>query len=1078
MKDDQGEAASVPSSFSCPPLLFPAWETKPSAEGLGDEIEAERLRIVSLLARAKSEGERCGAQGAKSQDTAVSVAPSPPAPRPLPHAPCPVPLAPYPPILVAPIQALMQPVPTPAALATHVMELAVGQEQSPDLSAAWLLQHGFERMEAVEVPGDFSLRGGILDVWPAGDVKPLRIEFDLDKIESIRRFDPATQRSEGRQDSAQITATLKASEYTGQNTQNLLGYLPEDMIVVFDELADISEHAKLFWGRLSDPTGLYPLEAVLKLAAGRTVIQSSRFAAGEAEENVRFEVSSIQQLETLGHKPDEIARGIAELCVEHEVTVFCDQDAEAERFKQLLTETLGAFPAHLTLLPGFLHQGFVWKGVGGRGLEAGKVTDRKSSSRLQPPTPSFVFVGHHEIFRRYQRRRRLRQVAGTKAIDSFVDLNPGDYVVHRIHGIAKFVGLETVTRDGRSEEFLTLHFDEDAVLYVPVGQIELIHKYVGFAGRPPLSKLGGSGWAKTREKAEEAILELAEDMLGLQAKRQAQPGTAFPPDTEWQKEFEGSFLYTETEDQLRVIREIKRDQLETKPMDRLLCGDVGYGKTELAMRATFKTVEAGKQVAILVPTTVLAQQHLLTFRERFADYPFRIEVLNRFVNPADQRKIIREARQGKLDILIGTHRILSRDVGFSDLGLVVIDEEQRFGVEHKERLKEFRSCVDVLTLTATPIPRTLHLSLMGLRDISTLTTPPIDRRSIQTVVTEYQEKLIKEALLRELNREGQAFFVHNRVKDIHDVAEAVQALAPEAKIVVGHGQMPPHELEEVMTKFLTKQADILVSTTIIEAGLDIPTANTIFVNNADDFGLADLHQLRGRVGRYKHKAYAYFLFDGQRPLTKVAARRLKAIEEFSELGAGFRIAMQDLEIRGAGNILGAEQSGHLNAIGYDLYCELLEQAVRKIKQEPTQVSYEVHLELGFTGNLPRAYISSNRMRMEVYRRLARVQKPDDVSQLISDLKDAFGPILPEVQVLIDLAEIKVACMEWKIKSIILQAPDLVFTCEDFGLLGPLMSRATAGSVRVPDPQHVHLRLPTQYFVPATLLALLRKMLLK
>jgi len=565
--------------------------------------------------------------------------------------------------------------------------------------------------------------------------------------------------------------------------------------------------------------------------------------------------------------------------------------------------------------------------------------------------------------------------------------------------------------------------------------------------------------------------------LRVQALRESQEGTAFPADTEWQREFEGSFIYTETEDQIVAAREIKTDMSRPRPMDRLLCGDVGYGKTELAMRAAFKCVEYGKQVAVLVPTTVLAEQHYQTFRERMADYPFIVECLSRFRSPAEQKDILQRTRKGQVDILIGTHRLLSRDVAFGDLGLVIIDEEQRFGVEHKERLKQMRATVDVLTMTATPIPRTLHMSMLGLRDISSLATPPMDRRSIVTQVRMWDRQLIREAILRELNRDGQVYFVHNLVYDIQSVAGRVRQIVPEARVVVGHGQMHEHDLEEVMTRFVRHQADVLVCTTIIESGIDIPNVNTIFIDIADRFGLADLHQLRGRVGRYKHRAYCYLLLDPRRTITPSAAKRLKAIEEYSELGAGFRIAMRDLEIRGAGNLLGPEQSGHIAAVGYEMYCQLLDRAVRRMRGQLVEEFQPVHLELDVAAHIPRAYIPSERQRMEVYRRLVRCRTVEELAQLQNDLVDAFGRYPREVQTLLDLAEVRVLAQPWRIQSIIKKPPDLIFTVRHMGLMNVLFEGAS-GSVRMPDHQTLHWRLPPRYLEPPTMLTILLRLLRK
>src|SRR5262249_27459560 len=549
---------------------------------------------------------------------------------------------------------------------------------------------------------------------------------------------------------------------------------------------------------------------------------------------------------------------------------------------------------------------------------------------------ALVVLGGQELFHREDTRQVLpRRRLESRAIDSFLELAEGDLVVHVSHGMARCRGMQVLDKNGKEEEYLTLEFRDAVRVFVPASKIDLVQKYVGGArAEPELSKFGGVGWTRKKEKVEQAVLDLASDMIELQALRAAQPGIATGPDSEWQAEFEASFPYQETPDPLTTLTELKTHLEGGRPMDRLVCGDVGYGKTELAIRAAFKAVDNGRQVAVLVPTTVLAEQHYRTFSQRLAEYPFTVEVISRFRSGAEQRRILERLGRGGIDIIIGTHRLVSADVRFKDLGLVIIDAEQRFGVEHKERLKPLRAKVDVLTLTATPIPRTLHLSLLGIRDISNLETPPPDRLSIETRIVRFDSTLIRHAVLRELNREGQVYFVHNRVHNIHEIADRLRKIVPEARLVIGHGQMHEDELEHAMLSFVRRDADILVATTIIESGLDIPNANTIFINEADNYGLADMHQLRGRVGRYKHRAYAYLLLDGSKQLTPVAAKRLKAIEEFTELGAGFKIALRDLEIRGAGNILGTQQSGHVAAVGYEMYCQLLENAVRRLAQQP------------------------------------------------------------------------------------------------------------------------------------------------
>jgi transcription-repair coupling factor (superfamily II helicase) len=633
-----------------------------------------------------------------------------------------------------------------------------------------------------------------------------------------------------------------------------------------------------------------------------------------------------------------------------------------------------------------------------------------------------VVLSDHELFHREDTRQILpRRRLESRAIDSFLDLTEGDLVVHVSHGIARYRGMHILDKNGQTEEHLILEFRDGVRVFVPASKIDLVQKYVGGSRtEPELSKFGGTSWERKKEKVEEAVLDLASDMVELQALRAAQPGITYPADTEWQAEFEAAFPYEETPDQLTTLGEIKHDMERPRPMDRLVCGDVGYGKTELAIRAAFKAADNGKQVAVLVPTTVLAEQHFRTFSQRLAEFPFVVESISRFRSAGEQKRILERLARGGIDIIIGTHRLVSADVRFKDLGLVIIDEEQRFGVEHKERLKRLRQTVDVLTLTATPIPRTLHQSLLGIREISNLETPPRDRLAIETRIVRFDPQLIRHAILRELNRDGQVYFVHNRVHNIHDVADRLQKIVPEGRLDIAHGQMAEHELEHAMLRFVRRESDILVATTIIESGLDIPNVNTIFINQADNYGLADLHQLRGRVGRYKHRAYAYLLLDSEGGVTPTAARRLKAIEEFTELGAGFKIALRDLEIRGAGNILGTQQSGHIAAVGYELYCQLLENAVRRLKNQPLRTHLEVTLDLPWPAVLPRDYVPGQRLKIEVYRRLARIRRIERLEDFRQELRDRFGPPPEAVEWLLRLAELRLLAARWQVATIHLE----------------------------------------------------------
>ena len=999
------------------PELLSAFETLPGEGTASDEIAAERIRLCARMR---------------------SLASGPP---PAPGW-----------VVVAPIQALLQDVPSREALAAGMLTLEVGARQDPQAVASWLASHGYVRLDQVESPCDFALRGDILDVFAPGEAEPVRIDFFGDRIESIRRFDVSTQRSAEVCSAVEIPAVASASgNARNAATAGFLTYLPPSCLIAFAEPAEIQEVGRMLWERLGHPAGMTPVDAFFRQARGFDRLHLFALPAAAVEEAIHFDVQSLARFET---RTPEALRELAGLSERRDVVLYCDNEAERRRFEELWATSIGPRPQRLHTAVGMLHHGFDWPGGG------------------------LAVVGHHELFHRYVRRRRIRRTHAGRPLESWLDLQPGDHVVHVAHGIARFRGMKTMRKGdgGKSEEYLTLEFADAAIMHVPASQIDLVQKYIGAGtGYPPLSRLGGTRWARTRERVEESVRDLAADLLRIQAARSARPGICYPADTAWQQEFEGSFLYTETEDQLAALSDIKRDMSRPEPMDRLLCGDVGYGKTELAMRAAFKAVEYGRQVAVLVPTTVLAEQHERTFRERFADYPFIIESLSRFKTGRQQADIVRRTARGQVDILIGTHRLLSDDVSFKDLGLLVIDEEQRFGVEHKERLKRFRETIDVLTMSATPIPRTLHMAMLGIRDISSLATPPMDRRSIVTRVVAWDDRLIRDAVIRELNRDGQAFFVHNLVHDIQAFADRVRRIVPEARVLVGHGQMPEGELERVMVRFVRHEADVLVCTTIIESGLDIPNCNTILIDQAERFGLSELHQLRGRVGRYKHRAYCYLLLHPDRPPSPAAARRLKAIEEYSDLGAGFRIAMRDLEIRGAGNILGPEQSGHIAAVGYELYCELLERAVRRLRQEPEPDLRPVHLELEVPAHIPAGYIDSDRQRMEVYRRLVRCHDLASIAELGRDLKDAFGAWPPPVQTLLDLAEIRVLARPWRIRSINQQPPDLVFRVEELALVEPLFANSP-GSARMADAHTVHLRLSPAYFEPATLLAVLRRLL--
>lgn len=894
-----------------------------------------------------------------------------------------------PPVLVAPMAAVLQPVPSVALIERSSRRLTRGKPVQLNDLLHWLEANGWPRRDAVELPGEYSLRGGIFDIFPFDATDPFRIELFGDDVESIREFSVDSQRSLREVDSVELTSF---GESTDDEMTHLAQLLPPTAPIALVEPLELKEEGRQYLARSEETSGLFSVEeAWARLVARPTVIVSS-LPHPTVETVCSLRIESVERFSgEVGKVKDELDRTVGN----ESVLLLAHNEGERQRLGEILADARVASEGRLVVSVGRLAAGFRWV------------------------TAGVVILSDHELFHRTDlARAEPRRRHQSRAIDSFLDLQPGDYVVHLGHGIGIFHGMKMLDKNDQLEEHLVLEFADETLIYVPASKIDLVQKYVGASqSRPKLSRVGGRSWERRKQAAKAAVTDLAAELLEVQAARAAQPGTPMPPDSEWQKEFDAAFPYTETPDQLLAIGEIKRDMESARPMDRLLCGDVGYGKTELAMRAAFKAVDFGKQVAVLVPTTVLAQQHLRTFRERMAEFPFVVECLSRFQSGTEKKRILAGVQDGSVDILIGTHRLLSGDIHFQDLGLLVIDEEQRFGVEHKEKLKRLRSQVDVLTMTATPIPRTLHAALLGIRDISNLETAPPNRLAVETRVCRFDAVLIRHAVLRELNRAGQIYFVHNRVQDIQLVRDKLARIVPEAKVAVIHGQMPEHEIEQGMLAFLERRVDILLATTIIESGLDIPSANTIFLDEGDIYGLADLHQLRGRVGRSNVRAYCYVLVDESKVLRPDAQRRLKAIEEYSALGSGFQIALRDLEIRGAGNILGTEQSGHIAAIGYELYCQLLENAVRAQKKLPIQSHLDVTIELPWKAYLPHNYLPGERYRIDVYRRLARARSIEDLETIRAELVDRAGP-LPEIaRHFLDLAELRLLAQIWQVESV-------------------------------------------------------------
>ncbi|HCS55019.1 MAG TPA: transcription-repair coupling factor, partial [Planctomycetaceae bacterium] len=789
------------------------------------------------------------------------------------------------PCLVTSIEALMQPVPSAEQLRQFSRPLSVGDEIDLDEFSRWLVERGFERTTAIEFPGEFAIHGGIIDLFATDALQPYRIELFGDEVESIRTFDVGSQRKIETLNSIELTLFPTASapgkkEFSPAKefSQHLSSYLPTSSWFVLSELQELNDEGKLYLDRLEDRTGLFHVKGAIEACTQFPSVSISAISIGSLEQSCELRTESIERF-AVGDS-DPLLELKQSLAPDEIVLLCCLNEGERSRLTELIQEKHPDLISRTRLCLGRCSKGF-----------------RLVSQRI-------LVVGDHELYgRRDVRPNQKKRTLQTRAIDSFLELSEGDLVVHVSHGIGKYRGMKMIDAEERLEENLVIEFADNLRIYVPVSLIHLVQKYVGASkALPRLSKIGTNTWSKKKEKVSQAIEDMAADMIRLQAAREAKVGITYPADSHWQEEFEAAFPYNETPDQKSAMDSIRDDMQRPRPMDRLICGDVGYGKTEVAMRAAFRAMDGGKQVAMLVPTTVLAEQHYRSFTARMAEYPFNIEMLSRFRTAKQQKEILEGLKAGSVDMVIGTHRIVSPDIKFKDLGLIIIDEEQRFGVKAKETLKRLRLEIDILTLSATPIPRTLHMSLLGIRDISNLQTPPRGRQAIETRIGRWDQELIRNAIVREINRNGQVYFVHNKVYDIEDLTDKLQQIVPEASFGIVHGQMSEHELEFQMLNFVTGKTDVLVATTIIESGLDIPNANTIFIHQADRYGLADMHQLRGRVGRYKHRAYCYLVVEEGKVLSTTATRRLKAIEEYSELGAGFKIAMRDLEIRGAGNI--------------------------------------------------------------------------------------------------------------------------------------------------------------------------------
>jgi transcription-repair coupling factor (superfamily II helicase) len=1013
-----------------PSFLFPQWETLPYDEiPPHPEIIRERVRVLFSLLK----GEEA--------------------------------------VIISSVKALMQKVLAPADLRESVFPLFAGEEVDRDRLINFLHEKGYTSAKVVEERGDFSVRGAIIDLYTPFYEEPLRLEFDADRLESIRRFETETQRSlpQGRMENAILLPARDVSKDASiQPLKTLLDYLKGNETLFIDEGDEVKKEAEAFFHLIQEHyekalskkgsvlipemTYLSDKEFFHLLEGSQTVyLEGGPVASSpcqqvfpvemETNENLRREMkialsgkTSVSEgspfsilLKTLH---DLREKGMRSFIVSH-------TEGQAERLRALLSE-YGAEPR--------LEKTRRFREALGEPEEDPLLLVGSLSSGFRNLREGWVILTEEEIFG--ERRRLLDGKVrsplvsdswqrGSPALSSHRELREDDLIVHIDYGIGRYRGLKHLKIWGVSNDYLLLEYQDGDKLYLPVDRLNLVQRYIGGDGKSArLDKLGSHSWERAKKRAKAAVSEMVKELLDLYAARQVFEGFKFPPLDQFYKEFEATFEYEETPDQMQAINEVIKDMSNAKPMDRLICGDVGYGKTEVAIRAAYRAVMSGKQVAILVPTTVLAQQHHQTFKERFKIYPVVIEVLSRFKSPREQKEILQRLKEGKVDIVIGTHRLLQKDVSFRDLGLVVIDEEHRFGVSHKEKLKQMRKLVDVITLTATPIPRTLQMAVSGIRDLSLIQTPPENRLSIRTLVIRYDEEVIRDAIQREFERGGQVFFVHHRVQNIHTIANHLKRLVPEASLAIAHGQMRERELEKVMVQFVNKEVNLLVCTSIIESGLDIPAANTILINHAECFGLADLYQIRGRVGRGSHQAYAYLIIPGDLTLSKDAMRRLRAIQELSELGSGFKLAIQDLEIRGAGNLLGPSQSGHIAAVGFELYTQLMEKAVRELMGEEVVEEITPEIRFHLPAFIPEGYVEDPGERLSLYRRLSLSRSDEEVEMIREELIDRFGKIPRDVEHLLEVIKVKILLTRMAIKKFEETPSQFVLTFDESTRVSP------------------------------------------
>ena len=990
--------------------------------------------------------------------------------------------------VVTSIEALSHKLIRPEVFRQHVIEIDENTRIDMEELVQRLVVSAYERVESVERKGQFAVRGGIMDIFPVNSDNALRLEFFGDDIDSLRWFDVNTQRSIQQLEKARI---LPAREmiFDQARKNQILKAVKSDLMATGKKNHSLSQKIEADMERFKEVWYFPGIDRYISYIADQPALMTD-YAVEDSIVLMDEPVRQEQRIENLLLEHTEICKaliekgmllpqsmemyfdfqavfkGIVKKNTIYLNTVNPDSIASENSWKYSIPcRIIGSFQGSMELLAENMT---AWKqrkyrilllsGTRGRGerlreslcdkgieavyidqiqeqVQPGQLVITRGSLNkgFEYPSIGFVVISDKEVFG----QDRKKTVKGSRKhkgrpISFFSELDISDYVVHQSHGIGQYVGIEKLTVEGIKKDYLKIRYQEGAFLYIPTNQMDLIQKYIGSEGKQPkVSKLGGADWSKAKNRVKESLRELAAELIKLYAKRSAVIGFKYSKDTVWQKQFEEQFPYEETEDQLKCIEEIKEDMESGKVMDRLLCGDVGYGKTEVAIRAIFKAAVDGKQTAYLVPTTVLAQQQYNNFLERLRDFPVKVEMVSRFRSQSEQKRILKEVKAGNVDVLVGTHRLLQKDIHFKELGLLVIDEEQRFGVQHKERLKNMATGVDVLTLTATPIPRTLHMSLSGIRDISIIEDPPEERYPVQTYVMEYNRDVIKDAIIREIGRNGQVFYLYNRVRTIDIRAAEIQALIPDAKVAVAHGQMSERQLEDIMVSFIKCEFDVLVCTTIIESGLDMPNVNTIIVEDADRMGLAQLYQLRGRVGRSNRLAYAYITYKKDKIVSEIAEKRLQAIKEFTELGSGFKIAMRDMEIRGAGNLLGPEQHGHMESVGYDMYCRLLDEAVRELKGEPLRKDdVETSIDLNVNAYIDDSYIGVENKKIEMYKKIAAIQNENDAIDIEDELTDRYGDTPKAVRNLVQIALIKVLARSLGFSAVSEKNETIIFSMSD------------------------------------------------